>query len=69
MSLIGSPDFHKAVLQTALLASLPITFADRLFQKEFQRLKERKADDDKKFITNGGNNIIPTFTLCFRNGR
>ncbi len=31
----GSPDFHKAVLQTALLASLPITFADRLFQKEF----------------------------------
>ena len=31
----GSPDFHKAVLQTALLASLPIAFADRLFQKEF----------------------------------
>ena len=54
MSLIGSPDFHKAVLQTALLASLPITFADRLFQKEFQRLKKRKADDDKKFIANGG---------------
>ena len=26
----GSPDFHKAVLQTALLANLPITFADRL---------------------------------------
>ena len=50
----GSPDFHKAVLQTALLANLPITFADRLLQNEFQRLKERKADDDKKFITNGG---------------
>ena len=50
----GSPDFHKAVLQTALLANLPITFADRLLQNEFQRLKERKADDDKNFITNGG---------------
>ena len=50
----GSPDFHKAVLQTALLANLPVTFADRLLQKEFERLKERKADDDKKFIGNGG---------------
>ena len=50
----GSPDFHKAVLQTALLANLPVTFADRLLQNEFQRLKERKANDDKKFITNGG---------------
>ena len=50
----GSPDFHKAVLQTALPANLPVTFADRLLQKEFQRLKERKADDDKKFIANGG---------------
>ena len=44
----GSPDFHKAVLQTALLANLPVTFADRLLQNEFQRLKERK------FIANGG---------------
>ena len=50
----GSPDFHKAVLQTALLANLPVTFADRLLQNEFERLKERKADDDKKFIANGG---------------
>lgn len=50
----GSPDFHKAVLQTALLANLPITFADRLLQNEFQRLKERRANDDKKFIANGG---------------
>ena len=49
-----SPDFHKAVLQTALLANLPVTFADRLLQNEFQRLKERKANDDKKFIANGG---------------
>ena len=45
----GSPDFHKAVLQTALLANLPIIFADRLLQKEFERLKERK-----KFTANGG---------------
>mgnify|MGYP002858167980 CR=1 FL=1 len=50
----GSPEFHKAVLQTALLANLPITFADRLLQKEFERLKERKANDDKKFVANGG---------------
>ena len=50
----GSPDFHKTVLQTALLANLPVTFADRLLQKEFERLKERKANDDKKFIANGG---------------
>ena len=50
----GSPDFHKAVLQTALLANLPVTFADRLLQKEFERLKERKSNDDKKFIANGG---------------
>ncbi len=50
----GSPDFHKAILQTAVLANLPITFSDRLLQNEFQRLKERKANDDKKFIANGG---------------
>ena len=50
----GSPDFHKAILQTALLSNLPVTFADRLLQKEFERLKEKKANDDKKFIANGG---------------
>ena len=50
----GSPEFHKAILQTALLANLPITFSDRLLQKEFERLKEKKANDDKKFIANGG---------------
>ena len=50
----GSPDFHKAILQTAFLANLPIAFADRLLQKEFERLKEKKIDDDKKFIANGG---------------
>ena len=50
----GSPDFHKAVLQTALLANLPVTFADRLLQKEFERLKEKKDNDDKKFIAKGG---------------
>ncbi|MBR0288369.1 MAG: hypothetical protein IJQ82_05265 [Selenomonadaceae bacterium] len=50
----GSPDFHKAILQTALLANLPVTFADRPLQKEFEHLKERKANDDKKFISNGG---------------
>ena len=51
----GSPDFHKAVLQTALLAKLPVTFADRLLQKEFERLKERKAMTIK--------NLLPTEEL------
>ena len=39
----SSPDSHKAVLQTALLANLPITFVDRLLQKEFEHLKKKKA--------------------------
>ena len=59
----GSPEFYKAILQTALLANLPITFSDRLLQKEFERLKEKKANDDKKFIANGG--TIVTKTLAY----
>ena len=40
----GSPDFHKAVLQTALLANLPVTFADptAFYKKNFNALRREK---------------------------
>ena len=50
----GSPDFKKSVLQTAILANLPVSFADKLMQKEFIHQKEIIENDRKKFVADGG---------------
>ncbi len=54
----GSPNFQKAVLQAAILDDLPVSFADKLTQNEFLRLKEALALDRKNFVANGGKIII-----------
>ena len=50
----GSPQFQKAVLQAAIDANLPISFADELFQSEFENRKEQIQNERKQFIKNGG---------------
>lgn len=50
----GSPNFQKAVLHAAILDDLPVSFADKLTQNEFLRLKEALALDRKNFVANGG---------------
>ena len=50
----GSPQFQKAVLQAAIQDDLPVSFADKLTQNEFLRLKEVLALERKKFVANGG---------------
>ena len=37
----GSPDFHKKAMEAALQANLPISFQDKMMQREFLRKKER----------------------------
>ena len=37
----GSPDFHKKAMEAALTANLPISFQDKMMQREFLRKKER----------------------------
>ena len=50
----GSPQFQKAVLQAAIQDDLPVSFADKLTQNEFLRLKEALALERKNFVANGG---------------
>ena len=50
----GSPDFHKKVMEATLEANLPISFQDKMMQREFIRQKEIKENDRKKFIASGG---------------
>ena len=50
----GSPRFQKAVLEAAIQNDLPVSFADKLTQNEFQRQKEALALERKNFIANGG---------------
>ena len=52
--LCGSSHFQKAVLHAAILDDLPVSFADKLTQNEFLRLKEALALDRKNFVANGG---------------
>ena len=46
--------FIKKVLDTAIFANLPISFADKRIQTEFRRLKEKKELERRNFIANGG---------------
>lgn len=54
----GSSNFQKAVLQAAILDDLPVSFADKLTQNEFLRLKGALSLDRKNFVANGGKIII-----------
>ena len=50
----GSPLFQKAVLQAAIQDDLPVSFADKLTQNEFLRLKEVLSLERKNFVAKGG---------------
>ena len=50
----GSPDFHKKVMEAALTANLPISFQDKMMQREFERKKERIENERKNFTASGG---------------
>ena len=50
----GTPEFHKTVLEVAFQDNLPISFQDKMMQREFERQKERKENERKKFVAKGG---------------
>ena len=50
----GSPDFHKKVLEVALQDNLTISFHDKLMQETFELRKQRKENERRKFLSNGG---------------
>ena len=50
----GTNEFIKKVIDTAILANLPISFADKRIQNEFIRQKEKKEIERRNFIANGG---------------
>ena len=50
----GSANFKKAVIETAISADLPISFADSLLQTDFLKQKEKLENDRKKFVANDG---------------
>ena len=54
LNIKGTPEFHKRVMEATLEANLPISFQDKMMQREFLRQKERIENARKKFITNGG---------------
>ena len=53
----GSPDFRKTVLQVALQDNLYISFHDKLMQETFELRKQRKENERRKFLANGGSII------------
>ena len=54
LTLSGSPDFQKSVLNAALLFDLDISFADKLLQNQFLKLKEQIVYDRRIFSNSGG---------------
>ena len=46
----GSPDFHKKAMEAALTANLPISFQDKMMQREFERKKERIENERKNSL-------------------
>ena len=54
----GSEEFKKAVLKTAVLQDLPISFDDLTFQNDFLRYKEVDYPDRKKFALDTANKIL-----------
>ena len=57
----GSNDFIRKVLDTAIFANLPVSFADKKIQNEFRQQKERKEIDRRNFIANGGKNFYKAY--------
>ena len=54
----GSDDFKRAVLKTAILQDLPISFDDLTMQNDFLRYKEVDYPDRKKFAINTAQKIL-----------
>ena len=54
----GSEEFKKAVLKTAILKDLPISFDDLTMQNDFLRYKEVDYPDRKKFALNTAQKIL-----------
>ncbi len=50
----GSTQFKKSVMETAILANLPISFADKLMQIELKRRREKIENEHRNFIAKGG---------------
>ena len=50
----GTTQFKKSILETAILANLPISFADKLMQIELKRRKEKIENEHRNFIAKGG---------------
>ena len=50
----GSTQFKKSILETAILANLPISFADKLMQIELKRRKEKIENEHRNFVAKGG---------------
>ena len=53
----GLPDFRKTVLQVALQDNLHISFHNRLMQETLELRKQRKENERRKFLANGGSII------------
>ena len=62
----GSPDFRKTVLQVALQDNLNISFQDKLMQETFELRKQRKENERRKFLANGGSIISSRPKTQFR---
>ena len=50
----GSTQFKKSVVETAILANLPISFADKLMQIELKRRREKIENEHRNFVARGG---------------
>ena len=67
LTISGSSNFKKSLINAALLADLNISFADKFMQDEFIHQKETLENDRKKFVRNGGTIISkrPNPKSCF----
>ena len=54
LTISGSSNFKKSILETAIFAKLPISFADKLLQTAFKRRKEQIQNERRIFVANGG---------------
>ena len=50
----GSPKFYVAVMEAVLEANLPISFQDKMMQRELERRREQIENERKNFIAAGG---------------
>ena len=50
----GSAQFRKKVLEATVKANLPISFQNKLMQRELERRRKMIEDERRKFIAGGG---------------